>query len=99
MPGVRLFYRYDCGKCHTVRNLPEARGTLGVPLEGVATRAAGRVGGLDARTYLRQSLVEPRAYIVEGFLEVMPSYKDQMTEAELTELVDWLMSLEKPDES
>lgn len=92
-PGVRAFFRHDCVKCHTVESIPNARATLGPVLDGLTERAETRVENLPAREYIRQSLLEPRAYTVEGFLDVMPSYKSKLNEKEMEVLLDWLMTL------
>jgi cytochrome c2 len=36
--GQRLLYAYGCGNCHVIPNIAEARGTLGPPLAGFASR-------------------------------------------------------------
>ena len=40
---------------------------------GLSDRAGERVPDLSAVDYLRQSIVDPRAYVVEGFLNNMPT--------------------------
>ncbi|MES2957122.1 MAG: c-type cytochrome [Pseudomonadota bacterium] len=43
--GRVLVEKYHCGSCHTVPDVPAARGTLAVPLTGFGRRSyiAGRV--------------------------------------------------------
>jgi cytochrome c len=36
--GQHLTYMYNCGSCHIIPGVPEAKGTLGPPLAGVAAR-------------------------------------------------------------
>ena len=88
-PGVRLFYRHECGRCHTLRALPNARGTMGPRLDGLGKRAAERIRGRSAREYLHESLVAPGRFVVEGYVNGMPSYA-QLPPAELDELVQYL---------
>ncbi len=58
-----------CTTCHTVGKT----GALRFPdLEGIGSRAATRVPGLDTVGYLAQSMYEPDAYIVPGFNPGMP---------------------------
>ena len=53
-----------CITCHSL----EAGVTLVGPAQNdVGTRASGRVAGLSATDYLRQSIVEPDTYLVDGF--------------------------------
>jgi hypothetical protein len=58
-----------CFTCHTIGKT----GALRFPdLEGVATRAATRVPGLNDVEYFAQTLYEPEKYIVPGFNPGMP---------------------------
>jgi mono/diheme cytochrome c family protein len=58
-----------CSTCHTIGS----SGALRYPdMDGIATRAATRVPGLDQVGYMAQSLYEPEAYIVPGFAGGMP---------------------------
>src|SRR5262245_18288926 len=58
-----------CFTCHTIGKT----GALRFPdLEGVATRAATRVPGLNDVEYFAQTLYEPEKFIVPGFNPGMP---------------------------
>lgn len=91
-PGVRLFFEQDCVTCHTVSSLPGARGTLGPGLDDIGTRAK-KLDGADGRAYLRESLLVPGKVIREGFVNAMPSFEGKMTDQELEQLTDWLLTL------
>lgn len=88
--GRRLFARLGCGVCHTLQDAGSAA-DLGPPLDDLAGRAGGRVPGLSAQEYVRQSIVEPQAYILNGYLDVMPAYGDRLTTEELSALVEYLL--------
>lgn len=90
--GVRLFYKCECGKCHTLTSVPGADGKMGPPLDHIGTTASQRRPGMSATDYLRESLVKPQAYVVEGYLKTMPSF-EHLPEPELNELVTYLESL------
>lgn len=61
------------GLCNTCHTIGKSGGALRFPdLEGVATRAANRVPGLDQVGYLAQSLYHPNDFIVPGFSPGMP---------------------------
>ncbi len=78
-----------CATCHSV----DGTQLVGPTLQGIAGRAATRVQGESAAQYLHQSMVEPNAYVVEGFVEgVMQSYKG-LSEAQLNDLVAYLLTL------
>jgi mono/diheme cytochrome c family protein len=81
----------DCGSCHST-----AVDTVivGPSLAGIAERAATRVDGWDARTYLYSSILQPGDYIVEGFEHVMPeNFGKKLTGEEIDGLVAYLLTL------
>ena len=75
-----------CSICHSLR--PGDDG-VGPSLAGVADRAISRVDGLDAATYLRMSIIEPDAYVVEGFRsgQMLDIYEATLTSDEIDALV------------
>jgi mono/diheme cytochrome c family protein len=59
-----------CSTCHTIGQ----SGALRFPdLDGIATTAAEREPGVDALTYLAQSIYRPNEFIVPGFNPGMPA--------------------------
>lgn len=93
--GRFVFEKYGCGACHTLADAGGA-GIVGPTLEGIATTAAGRIPGVDARTYIEQSIVDPGAFVVEGFPDgVMPrDFGERMSDAELEAIVNYLLMQE-----
>ncbi len=94
-PGQRVFVEKACIACHTLSSVPGARGTVGPALDGVGSRAAERGGAtgrnLTGEAYLRESILDPNAYVVPGFQPVMPSFAGQLTDQQLKDLVDFLL--------
>ncbi|MFW6070634.1 MAG: c-type cytochrome [bacterium] len=89
--GQRLFSQH-CASCHAVDGDAVI---VGPSLEGIASRAATRVEGLDARQYLDQSIVQPSAFLVPGFDDVMPStLGKQLSGEELDALIAYLLTLQ-----
>lgn len=56
-----------CLSCHALSGLPG--GKDGPTLAGIAVAAAGRIPGLSATEYIRQSVLLPEALVVEGYAE------------------------------
>ena len=82
-----------CPSCHSL----EAEVVLvGPSLAAVASRAGERVPDLPSGEYLRESIVSPNAYVVEGFSpDVMyQQYAQVLSDKEITDLVAFLMTLE-----
>ncbi len=89
--GRRLF-EVACMPCHST--LPDTV-IVGPSLAGIADRAAEQVDGLDARAYITQSILDPRAYTVEGFpANLMPdSLAESLAPEDIDALVAYLLSL------
>jgi cytochrome c2 len=92
--GARVFQAYGCGDCHSISALAGAEGRLGPPLDDIGRQAAGRVPGMSAEAYLRQSLEDPEAFVAQGFLRIMPKGIPQvMSPRDYEDLVAYLLSL------
>ncbi|MCA9971959.1 MAG: cytochrome c [Anaerolineales bacterium] len=89
--GKAIFSR-DCGSCHSTA---EDTIIVGPSLAGVAGRAATRVPGQDATTYLLTSIMRPDSYLVAGFEDLMPqNFAKDLTGEELDAVVAYLLTLE-----
>lgn len=95
--GKKLFSTFQpaagiaCNSCHLTNT--EKR-LVGPGLLNVGTRAAHRVDGVSAEAYIRQSIIEPKAYVVDGYQPIMPqTFRKAFTDAQLDDLVAYLMSL------
>ena len=60
---------------------------------GIATIAESRVAGEDARTYLKNSILHPSDFVVEGFDNIMPALGESLSADQLDALLDYLMTL------
>lgn len=95
-----------CASCHS---LTGGVTLVGPSLAGIARSAGTRIGAAEyagkastAADYLRESVLEPSAYVVPGErysgapgLSLMPAhYKDALAEGELDDLVAFLSTLE-----
>ncbi len=89
--GKQVFSR-DCGACHSTS--PDTI-IVGPSLAGVANRAATRVSDQDAYTYLLTSVMQPDAYLVEGYENLMPNnLSKQLTGEELDAVIAYLQTLQ-----
>jgi mono/diheme cytochrome c family protein len=92
LAGQRAFVE-NCGACHST-----AADTVivGPSLAGITERGATRVDGLDARTYIYSSIMQPEDYIVEGFDNLMPKdLAKKMTGEEIDSIVAYLFALDE----
>ncbi len=79
-----------CKTCHSL----DGSKLVGPSLQGIAGRAGTRVQGESADQYIRTSITDPNAHVVEGFTAgVMPSFKTVLTDQQLNDLVAYLLTL------
>lgn len=96
--GESLYYETSlgvnagCRICHSLQ--PNVK-LVGPSFAGIATRAETRVTGLSAEEYLRQSILDPNAYIVEGFPagQMVNNLGEILTDAQVDDLVAFLLTL------
>jgi cytochrome c2 len=65
-------------------------------LQGIATRAAGRIPGYSALDYMTETLYQPDAYLVEGFNPGMPVVNKPpigLTDDEILTVIAYLQTL------
>jgi sugar lactone lactonase YvrE len=84
-----------CSACHR-----DDAGGLGPSLRGVRSVAAERVEDMDAEAYIRESILKPDAYVLEGYnAEYMPrNYGEALTEVEIDALVAYVLNLPAGEE-
>ncbi|MEW6085965.1 MAG: cytochrome c [Chloroflexota bacterium] len=84
-------YTLRCAQCHVL--VPDTI-VIGPSLAGIATRAGSRVPGFDAQAYIEESILSPKAYLVEGFPDTMPTnFSKELTSEEFQAVVAFLMTL------
>jgi copper resistance protein D len=93
--GRAVFARLECAGCHAVPDQSFAPPTRpGPDLAGIGARHPGE---------LVESIMNPNAQILDGpgytderGLSTMPDYSDRLTVGELSDLVEYLRSFERP---
>lgn len=87
--GKALFESIGCAGCHAQERIaPTLAGVAGsvVMLDNNRTVRAD-----DA--YLRESITDPQAKIVNGYLPTMPSYRGHITDSDVASLIAYLHSI------
>lgn len=81
--------------CNTCHSLTPDTVVVGPSLAGVATRAETRVDGVSAEDYIRQSILEPDAYVVEGFQPgvMVQVWAEKLTPEQVDNVVAYLLTL------
>jgi len=91
-PGRALYASAGCAACHS-----QAR--VAPSLEG---RLRSRVDLDDGRevvfdeAYVRESILDASEKVVAGYPRMMPSYRGQLTDAQVDQLVEYVLSLPPP---
>lgn len=90
--GLALLQRHGCIGCHSLDGTPG----VGPTLQGMIGREVTVVTGGRERTltadaeYIRRSILQPEADIVQGYPPVMPSYQGRISEEEIDKMIDFL---------
>lgn len=95
--GSELFEQLTCNTCHQVGDpapggMP-ARGPDLAGLYGTEVQLADGSTVVVDESYLRESILNPQAKIVAGWQPIMPTFRGQVTEEQLNELVSYLKNL------
>ena len=87
--GKQIFTRAACNTCHSPK---KGERIVGPSFYGVFNLAGTRKPGMAAREYLRESIENPNAFVVEGFpAGVMPqTFKQQLKPEEIDAILDYI---------
>lgn len=87
--GGKLVEQYACAACHRLG----AANKIAPPFVGIADRAATRRPPLTAAAYIYESIINPTAYIVEGFNPAMPqNLRERLSDQELGDIIAYLLT-------
>lgn len=89
-----------CGACHTIPGIDTAVGMIGPSLAAIGTEAATRIPGSTADAYIRESILNPNAFVApkcptgDCLAGVMlPNLAQMLTPAEIDTIVNYLLTL------
>jgi mono/diheme cytochrome c family protein len=98
--GEKLFSQSVIGSnnspgCITCHSLEPDVVIVGPSQAGLGTRAETRVPGQSAEEYIRNSIINPNDYLVEGFAEglMYQNYAEELTEQEIDDIVAYTLTL------
>ena len=86
--GAKLYDQLGCMSCHGTGKGPAFTGVFGKPvklMDGTTVTAD--------EAYIRESVLYPSAKVVQGYKPIMPTFKGQVTEEQLIELIAYIKSL------
>lgn len=95
--GQAVFNRKGCIACHQLIDSP-----TGPNLHGLFGNQETLNDGttiLVNESYIRESILNPTAKVVQGFNPIMPTFEKQITEEELLSIIEYIKTLKLTNES
>jgi len=93
--GQKMFAALGCITCHTGNGGARAPNLAGI--YGQPQRLSNGQTVMVDDNYIRESILQPQAKIVEGFQPIMPTFAGQVSEEGLIQLIAYIKSL-KPEQ-
>jgi hypothetical protein len=92
--GALSFVSRECDNCHTLDGTVALGYNQGPSLQGIGAIAKDRVPGLSVEEYLRQSIIDPNAYITEGFSKdiMIGIYGNVLSDEEIDAIIAFLLT-------
>ena len=92
--GAKLYNSRGCKSCHSIDGTKKAGPSYQDSFGTERMLKSGDKVKFDEQ-YVRESVLEPRAKIAEGYQPVMPSYKGQLSDDDIYCLTQYIKSLSK----
>ncbi len=82
----------SCSFCHSVN---QDKSGIGPSLEGIARSAGHQQNGVDTIAYLRDSIVNPNAFVADGSSKsrMYAHFDDVLSDEEIDNLIAYLLTL------
>jgi cytochrome c oxidase subunit 2 len=90
--GRQLFHDKGCVSCHAADSPIKAPNLEGI--YGTTERLEGGGSVVVDENYIRESILDPSAKVVEGLQPIMPSFRGQLSNEQLLDLVAYIKSLQ-----
>lgn len=86
--GKKVYATNACGQCHTFKPAG-SKGTIGPALTKARLAADAKKAKQPLATFIRTSIMKPRAFVARGYKPVMPSFT-RMSKKQLDDLVAFI---------
>ncbi len=93
LQGRKTFLKYRCISCHSADE--HARAPVLEDLYGTQVHLSNGQTVLADEDYIRRSILEPGAQIVAGWQDIMPTFRGQVSEEEIIELIAFIKALRR----
>lgn len=93
--GERLFSSLGCNTCHSADG--KGRGPKLAELYGKQVKLNNGTSVTFDDTYIRESILDPAAKVVENYQLIMPSFRGQVSEEQIAQIIAYLKSIGPKD--
>lgn len=90
--GKKIYTTRGCATCHSTDGTPK----IGPSFKGLWGKKESLTGGVTVtvdENYIHESLMEPQAKVVQGFAPAMPTFKGQLSDKQITGVIEFIKSL------
>lgn len=87
--GEYFYKSRGCVQCHSLDGTPK-NGPTFKGLFGSERKFADGSTGVADKNYIRQSILEPQSQVVAGFRPIMPTFKGQLTDQDITAIIAFI---------
>lgn len=95
--GAKLFHQFACANCHYFDGhgyCPNLKGLYLRPVQiAGGTSVSGETTVIADESYIRESILDPKAKIVQGFKDLMPTFKGQISEEQIIALIAYIKAI------
>jgi cytochrome c oxidase subunit II len=89
--GKAIYEQQGCGNCHDSDGMNRGPSLAGLYGSQVKLKS-GQMAVADT-AYLRKAIMTPNEEIADTYQQIMPAYKDQITEEQLLQVIEYIKSL------
>jgi cytochrome c oxidase subunit 2 len=89
--GEYFYKSRGCIQCHSLDGVPK-NGPSFKELFGKERKFTDGTSTIADANYIRQSILEPQSKIVDGFRPIMPTFKGQLTDQDITAIIAFIKS-------
>lgn len=90
--GEQLYTKKGCNQCHSTDGTPRVGPSFQGSFGTVRNFKGGSSAAMD-ESYIRESILNPTAKVVDGFEPVMPTFQGRFNEDELEAIIAYIKSL------
>lgn len=91
--GEALFQQFACTTCH--QDQPFARGPDLYDLYNNTVVLQDGTSVTADEDYIRESILKPKAKMVQGYDPIMPTYAGQMSEEQIVQIIEYIKGLKR----